>query len=139
LEYNILLGLSPTADQAARTAALRHAIYHSALDQDLVSGVLSLNQHIEEYGANLSGGQRQKIALARALASQPRILLLDEPTAGLDTESEQIIIKRLAELQNVTLILVTHSSAALSITERLVVLEQGKVLADGETKKMLQG
>jgi ABC-type bacteriocin/lantibiotic exporter with double-glycine peptidase domain len=101
--------------------------------------VLSLNQHIEEYGANLSGGQRQKIALARALASQPRILLLDEPTAGLDTESEQIIIKRLAELQNVTLILVTHSSAALSITERLVVLEQGKVLADGETKKMLQG
>jgi ATP-binding cassette subfamily C protein LapB len=77
--------------------------------------------------------------LARALASQPRILLLDEPTAGLDTESEQIIIKRLAELQNVTLILVTHSSAALSITERLVVLEQGKVLADGETKKMLQG
>jgi ABC-type bacteriocin/lantibiotic exporter with double-glycine peptidase domain len=101
--------------------------------------VLSLNQHIEEYGANLSGGQRQKIALARALASQPRILLLDEPTAGLDTESEQIIIKRLAELQDVTLILVTHSSAALSITERLVVLEQGKVLADGETKKMLQG
>ena len=139
LEYNILLGLSPTADQAARTAALRHAIYHSALDQDLVSGVLSLNQHIEEYGANLSGGQRQKIALARALASQPRILLLDEPTAGLDTESEQIIIKRLAELQDVTLILVTHSSAALSITERLVVLEQGKVLADGETRKMLQG
>jgi ATP-binding cassette subfamily C protein LapB len=65
--------------------------------------------------------------------------LLDEPTAVLDTESEQIIIKRLAELQNVTLILVTHSSAALSITERLVVLEQGKVLADGETKKMLQG
>jgi ABC-type bacteriocin/lantibiotic exporter with double-glycine peptidase domain len=65
--------------------------------------------------------------------------LLDEPTAGLDTESEQIIIKRLAELQNVTLILVTHSSAALSITERLVVLEQGKVLADGETKKMLLG
>jgi subfamily B ATP-binding cassette protein HlyB/CyaB len=101
--------------------------------------VLSLNQHIEEYGANLSGGQRQKIALARALASQPRILLLDEPTAGLDTESEQIIIKRLAELQNVTLILVTHSSAALSITERLVVLEQGKVLADGETRNMLQG
>jgi ABC-type bacteriocin/lantibiotic exporter with double-glycine peptidase domain len=101
--------------------------------------VLSLNQHIEEYGANLSGGQRQKIALARALASQPRILLLDEPTAGLDTESEKIIIQRLAELQNVTLILVTHSSAALSITERLVVLEQGKVLADGETRKMLQG
>jgi ABC-type bacteriocin/lantibiotic exporter with double-glycine peptidase domain len=138
LEYNILLGLSPSADQEARTAALRHAIYHSALDQDLASGVLSLNQHIEEYGANLSGGQRQKIALARALASQPRILLLDEPTAGLDTESEKVIIQRLAELQDVTLILVTHSSAALSITERLVVLEQGKVLADGETRKMLQ-
>lgn len=139
LEYNILLGLSPCADQAGRTAALRHAIYYSALDQDLASGVLSLNQHIEEYGANLSGGQRQKIALARALASQPRILLLDEPTAGLDTESEKIIIQRLAELQDVTLVLVTHSSAALSITERLVVLEQGKVLADGETRKMLNG
>jgi ABC-type bacteriocin/lantibiotic exporter with double-glycine peptidase domain len=138
LEDNILLNLPMDASPAQRAEALRHALYHSGLDYDLNSGVLSLDHMVEEYGANLSGGQRQKVALARCLAPQPRIILLDEPTSGLDTESEKLIIDRLAQLQGVTLIIATHSAKVLSITQRVVVLEHGRLLADGPTQKLLQ-
>lgn len=138
LEDNILLNLPMDATPTQRAEALRHALYHSGLDYDLNSGVLSLDHMVEEYGANLSGGQRQKVALARSLAPQPRIILLDEPTSGLDTESEKLIIDRLAQLQGVTLIIATHSAKVLSITQRVVVLEYGRLLADGPTQKLLQ-
>lgn len=138
LEDNILLNLPMDATPTQRAEALRHALYHSGLDYDLNIGVLSLDHMVEEYGANLSGGQRQKVALARCLAPQPRILLLDEPTSGLDTESEKLIIDRLAQLQGVTLIIATHSAKVLSITQRVVVLEHGRLLADGLTQKLLQ-
>jgi ABC-type bacteriocin/lantibiotic exporter with double-glycine peptidase domain len=138
LEDNVLLNLPLDATPVERAEALRHALYHSGLDHDLNSGVLSLDHLVEEYGANLSGGQRQKVALARCLAPKPRIILLDEPTSGLDTESEKLIIDRLSQLQGVTLLIATHSAKVLSITQRIVVLEHGRLLADGPTQKLLQ-
>ena len=137
LEENILLNVPAHWTEAQRVEALRFAIHHAYLEPDLHSGALSLNHAVEEYGANLSGGQRQKVALARALAQRPRILLLDEPTSGLDTESEVTIIERLSALKSLSLIMVTHSNRALALTDRLVVLEQGKLLADGRTKDLL--
>jgi ATP-binding cassette subfamily B protein/ATP-binding cassette subfamily C protein LapB len=137
LEDNILLNLPPDTPEAERLAALRFAVHHAYLEPDLASGALSLDQAIEEYGANLSGGQRQKVALARAMAQRPRILLLDEPTSGLDTESENAIVSRLAQLPNISLIVVSHSASVLSLTQRLVVLEQGRLLADGPTQQLL--
>ena len=137
LEDNILLNLPLNCSESQRLQALQFAVHHAYLDIDLASGALSLDQHIEEYGANLSGGQRQKVALARALAQRPRILLLDEPTSGLDTESENAIVQRLSALQDISLIIVSHSARALSLTRRLVVLEQGRVLADGPTRELL--
>ena len=77
------------------------------------------------------------MALARALATRLRLLVLDEPTTGLDTETEHLICQRLGALSDITLIRVTHSAAALSITQRLVVLEQGRLLADGPTERLL--
>ncbi len=137
LESNILLNLPEDATAEARMQALAHAVHVSALDQDLASGALRLDQPVEEYGANLSGGQRQKVALARVLALRPRLLLLDEPTTGLDTETENTIVQRLNALEDITLVMVTHSAAALAITQRLIVLEQGRVLADRPTRELL--
>jgi ATP-binding cassette subfamily B protein/ATP-binding cassette subfamily C protein LapB len=138
LESNILLNVLPEATQDERMQALKHALYVSTLDQDLAAGSLSLNQPIEEYGANLSGGQRQKVALARVFATQPKVLLLDEPSNGLDTETERTLVERLKALTDVTLVVVSHSAAMLSATKRLVVLDKGRVLADGATDKLLK-
>lgn len=137
LEDNILLNLPPGATEAERLAALEFALHHSTLDDDLARGALSLDLRVEEYGANLSGGQRQKVALARAVAPRPRVLLLDEPTAGLDTESEQRIMQRLQAWEGVSLVMVSHSARALALTQRLVVLEDGRLLADGPTEQLL--
>ena len=125
------------ATESERLQALKFALYHATLDDDLARGSLSLDYLVEEYGANLSGGQRQKVALARAVAPRPRVLLLDEPTAGLDTESEQRIMQRLGEWLDVSLIMVSHSARALALTQRLVVLEDGRLLADGPTAQLL--
>jgi ABC-type bacteriocin/lantibiotic exporter with double-glycine peptidase domain len=138
LEHNILLNLAPDASQDERMAALQRALHYSCLDQDLNAGTLSLDHTIEEYGANLSGGQRQKVALARVFATNPKVLLLDEPTNGLDTETENLIVERLSQMQGITLVVVSHNSKVLSMTQRLIVLEQGRLLADGLTEKMLK-
>ena len=138
LEDNILLNLPLGTPEAERLAALKFALFHSTLDEDLARGALSLDQLVEEYGANLSGGQRQKVALARAVAPKPRVLLLDEPTAGLDTESEHLIMQRLAQWEGLSLIMVSHSARALALTQRLVVLEDGRLLADGPTSQLLK-
>jgi ABC-type bacteriocin/lantibiotic exporter with double-glycine peptidase domain len=137
LESNILLQLPKHATESERLAALKFAVYHSSLDDDLARGDLSLDTPIEEYGANLSGGQRQKVALARVFAIRPRILLLDEPTSGLDTESEKIVSDRLGELADVGVVIVSHSARVLALTRRLVVLQDGRILADGLTEKLL--
>ena len=138
LEHNILLNLAPDATQDERMAALQRALHYSCLDQDLNVGTLSLDHAIEEYGANLSGGQRQKVALARVFATSPKVLLLDEPTNGLDTETENLIVERLSQMQGITLVVVSHNSKVLSMTQRLIVLEQGRLLADGLTENMLK-
>jgi ABC-type bacteriocin/lantibiotic exporter with double-glycine peptidase domain len=138
VEENILIGLPEAASQAQRMAALKRGIYFAGLDHDLSLGSLSLSQSVEEYGANLSGGQRQKVALARALATDARVLILDEPTNGLDPESEKILVTRLAELTSVTLILITHSARMLGLTQRVVVLDQGRVVADGVTSELVK-
>ena len=136
VEENILMGILSTQN-AVRTKALQRGIYFSGLDQDLKSGALSLSQWVEEYGANLSGGQRQKIALARALAHPSKLLVLDEPSNGLDPESETLLIARLKEITGVTKVLVTHSARLLAITERVIALDQGKLLADGPTAQLI--
>ena len=138
VEDNILLGVPEWATQAERMAALRRGVYFSGLDQDLQRGGLSLSQMVEEYGANLSGGQRQKVALARALALDTRVLILDEPTNALDPDSEKLLVSRLEELKSVTLILVTHSARMLGLTQRVLVLEQGRLVADGATNALVK-
>lgn len=137
LEAVVLSNLPVEVTPQERLEALRFALHGSTLAEDIQRGALTLDRPIEEFGANLSGGQRQKVAIARALATRPRILLLDEPNAGLDTDSERLLAERLRSLAGVSIVVVSHSSVMLALTERLVVLERGRVIGDGATKDLL--
>ncbi|HKA16366.1 MAG TPA: ATP-binding cassette domain-containing protein [Myxococcota bacterium] len=89
---------------------------------------VGLGELIEHHPSQLSGGQRQRVAIARALASQPRILLADEPTASLDKQSGREVVDRiqvLAREQGVPVLLVTHDNRILDVADRIVHLEDG--------------
>ena len=93
---------------------------------------------VGERGSNLSVGQRHLVALARALLNNPPILILDEPTTGLDVGLEKTLISHMKQvLENKTLIVITHRFAALDLVDRIIVLNQGKVVADGPKNLVL--
>ncbi len=93
---------------------------------------------LADRGESLSGGQRQSIALARALAGRPPLLVFDEPTSAMDTQSEAALLQRLAEeLEGRTLLLITHRPALLRLVTRIVILEGGRVVVDGPRDEVL--
>jgi ATP-binding cassette, subfamily C, bacterial LapB len=94
---------------------------------------------LADRGDSLSGGQRQSIAVARALAGKPSILLLDEPTSAMDTQTEMALIDRLqSEMADRTAIIITHRLPLLKLVSRIIVMEQGKVIADGPRDAVLK-
>jgi ATP-binding cassette subfamily C protein LapB len=93
---------------------------------------------VGERGANLSGGQRQAIAIARAELYAPPLLLLDEPSSAMDAISEQRLRERLAaRLAGRTLILVSHRASLLALVDRVLVLDGGRLIADGPRERVL--
>ncbi len=93
---------------------------------------------VGERGEGLSGGQRQTIAIARALLLDPPVLVLDEPTNAMDNSSEERFKNKLANIVNdKTLILVTHRASLLSLVDRVLVMDQGKLVADGPREQIL--
>ncbi|MEA3038462.1 MAG: ATP-binding cassette, subfamily bacterial LapB [Sphingomonadales bacterium] len=94
---------------------------------------------LADRGEGLSGGQRQSIALARALAGRPRIVLFDEPTSAMDSQSETALLQRLqGELKDRTLVLITHRPPLLALVSRILLIERGRVVADGPRDAVLK-
>jgi ATP-binding cassette subfamily C protein LapB len=95
---------------------------------------------VGERGANLSVGQRHLVALARSIVSDPAILILDEPTTGLDIGLENKLIEKLKSNldEEQTLLVITHRLAALKLVDRLIVINNGKLVADGPKNKVLE-
>lgn len=133
LRDNILLG-TPLADDeqlmaAAEIAGVARFAGAHPHGYDLL---------VDERGGSLSGGQRQEIALARALLRDPPVLLLDEPTSAMDAASEEALKQRLREYcVDKTLILVTHRSSLLDLADRLIVMDGGRVVADGPRQRVV--
>lgn len=98
-----------------------------------------LGAQVGERGMSLSGGQRQSVALARALLHDPEVLILDEPTSNMDKGTERLIRDRLAKITaNKTLVLITHRPGLLDLVDRLIVVEDGKIIADGPREAVLR-
>jgi ATP-binding cassette subfamily C protein LapB len=94
---------------------------------------------LADRGEGISGGQRQSIALARALIGQRRIILLDEPTSSMDIQSENALIARLeVEMRDRTMVLVTHRASMLDLVDRVILLDRGKVMAFGPRDNILK-
>lgn len=92
-----------------------------------------LSEHINKYPNECSGGQQQRIAIARALILNPRVLLIDEPTAALDQENTEIVTRLLKELnkKRLTVVVITHDLPfAQSICQRVIELKQGEIIRD---------
>jgi ATP-binding cassette subfamily C protein LapB len=99
-----------------------------------------LDTMIGERGQGLSGGQRQAVALARALVTRPKVVLLDEPTGAMDGRTETALLARLAGFvarHRATLIMVTHRPAVLDIVDRVIVIDKGQKLQDGPKAAVL--
>ena len=94
---------------------------------------------LADRGEGLSGGQRQSIAIARALAGRPSIVIMDEPSSAMDAQTESGLIQRLKEeLKDRTLLLITHRPPLLQLVDRIILMDKGKVVADGPRDNVLK-
>lgn len=131
---NITIGEQFATDEqilkAAKIAGVHDFLGKHDAGYDLIVG---------ERGEGLSGGERQSITLARALLTDPKILILDEPTNSMDGQTEEAFKRRMKEIvKDKTLILVTHRPSVLSLVDRLIVMDDGKVIADGSKEEVLK-
>jgi len=100
---------------------------------------MGLDLFVGERGANLSGGQRQSVAVARAMLTESSIVLLDEPTNSMDFTTEAKVIQNLKKAtEGKTTIVITHKPSILAIVDRLIVMDGGKVVMDGPKNEVLQ-
>lgn len=127
IRENIAIGAVRPRDaeilEAARIAGVEAFVKRHPAGYDMM---------LAERGEGLSGGQKQAIALARALVGRPPILLMDEPTSAMDVQNEAEVIARLkTELADRTLVIVTHRTSLLDLVDRVIVVDQGRIVADG--------
>jgi ATP-binding cassette, subfamily B, bacterial len=99
----------------------------------------NLGRMIEKDGKELSGGEWQKIALARAFFKDSQILILDEPTAAIDAKAEYQLFKRFKKLtKNKTTILISHRFSTVRIADRIIVMHKGKIIEEGNHEKLME-
>ena len=106
--------------------------------EDLLSKV-GLGDRLNHYPAQLSGGEQQRLSIARAFVNEPDIILADEPTGNLDSKNSDHIMNLIEELHQIkqaTIILVTHELQVANQSQRILTLEDGKIISDQEKEKL---
>ena len=133
LRENISIG-APYADdsaivQAAEVAGLTQFVNRHPQGFDMLIG---------ERGESLSGGQRQEVAIARAVLMDPPVLLLDEPTSAMDFSTEHQFKQRIRQYAaHKTMIIVTHRTSLIELADRIIVVDEGRIVADGPREQVI--
>jgi ATP-binding cassette, subfamily C, bacterial LapB len=97
------------------------------------------DRRLADRGEGLSGGQRQSIAIARALAGNPPVVLFDEPSSAMDQQTEGALLDRLEkELEGRTFLVITHRTPFLRLVKRVIIVDRGKIVADGPRDQVMQ-
>lgn len=130
---NITMGHETAPDRAVLRAAELAGVLEFLKDSQH-----GLDTQVGERGEALSGGQRQAVAIARALLYDPPVLVLDEPTASMDPASENRLRKRLQVLcENKTTLLITHKGSMLSLVDKLILIDRGRLVAYGPKDEVI--
>lgn len=123
--YNLIPNLT-----ALENVELALQICRNPLDAKAVLEVVGLGERLDNFPAQLSGGEQQRVSIARALAKDPKLLLCDEPTGALDYNTGKAILKLLQDMcreRGMTVIVITHNSALAPMADRLIKIKNGKV------------
>jgi len=134
IKDNITIGEQYVTDEeileASKAAGVHEFLGKHESGYDLLVG---------ERGEGLSGGERQAVTLARALITQPNIMILDEPTNSMDKQTENAFIKKMKNLiVDQTVIMITHKMSILPLVDRVIVIDNGKIIADGPKETVLK-
>ncbi|MFC5460411.1 ABCB family ABC transporter ATP-binding protein/permease [Massilia niabensis] len=133
IEYNIAYG-KPGASHADIVAAARAASIHEFIES-LPDGYATM---VGERGLKLSGGEKQRVAIARTLLKNPAILIFDEATSALDSKSEQAIQAQLKEIaKNRTTLVIAHRLSTIADAQQIIVLDHGKIVERGTHQSLL--
>lgn len=116
---------------------LKEVCEMTCIDDRMMPTAAGLDTMISEQGMNLSGGQRQKISIARALASSPQLLLMDEPTSALDNDTERRIMKAVLDTDS-TCVVVAHRLASIRDFDRIYVMDRGSIVECGTHDELMK-
>ncbi|OJU52476.1 MAG: Fe3+/spermidine/putrescine ABC transporter ATP-binding protein [Mesorhizobium sp. 61-13] len=135
VKENLLMGRADATD-----AEIIEVARKTGVDEFVSRHPRGYDMQVGERGSNLSGGQRQAMAIARLLLARPKIIFLDEPSGAMDLASERRLINQLATAisPETTLVISTHRYSMLELIDRLIVLENGRVIADGPKKAVIE-
>jgi putative ABC transport system ATP-binding protein len=123
--YNLMSSLT-----ARENVALVTEIAERPLSPEEALGIVGLEERIDHFPSELSGGEQQRVAIARAIAKQPSVLLCDEPTGALDSETGVRVLEALRDVNasmGATTLLITHNAAVAAIADRVVTFSDGRI------------
>ncbi len=114
--------------------------YHSVIDEQAAREVLAqvgLSHRVDHRPSQLSGGEQQRVCIARALVNQPPVIFADEPTGNLDEQNEKLVLDLLLQLnqQGRTIVMVTHNPDLGNLADRIIFLQHGKFLKEEKNEK----
>ncbi len=126
--YNLIPNLT-----AIENVELATQICKDAMNPQEVLEQVGLKERMNNFPAQMSGGEQQRVAIARAIAKNPKLLLCDEPTGALDTETGQQILKVLRECSDIyrmTVVVITHNQTITQLADRVIEIKNGRVESD---------